>query len=45
MITVENLTKKFETVTAVENISFNIDNSEIFGFLPWALMEQEGPPP
>lgn len=33
MITVENLTKKFETVTAVENISFNIDESETFGFL------------
>ena len=33
MITVENLTKKFETVTAVENISFNINESEIFGFL------------
>lgn len=33
MITVENLTKKFETVTAVEDISFNINESEIFGFL------------
>lgn len=33
MITVENLTKKFETVIAVENISFNINESEIFGFL------------
>ncbi|NQT67574.1 MAG: ABC transporter ATP-binding protein [Actinobacteria bacterium] len=33
MITVENLTKKFETITAVENISFNINESEIFGFL------------
>lgn len=33
MITVENLTKEFETVTAVENISFTIDKSEIFGFL------------
>lgn len=33
MITVENLTKKFESVTAVENISFNINESEIFGFL------------
>ncbi len=33
MIKVENLTKKFETVTAVENISFNINESEIFGFL------------
>ncbi len=33
MITVENLTKEFETVTAVKNISFNIDDGEIFGFL------------
>lgn len=33
MITVENLTKKFETITAVKNISFNIDDGEIFGFL------------
>ena len=33
MIKVENLTKKFETVTAVENISFDINESEIFGFL------------
>lgn len=33
MIKVENLTKKFETITAVENISFNINESEIFGFL------------
>ena len=33
MITVENLTKEFKTVTAVQNISFDIDESEIFGFL------------
>ena len=33
MIKVENLTKKFETITAVENISFDINESEIFGFL------------
>lgn len=33
MITVENLTKEFETVTAVEDISFDIDEGEIFGFL------------
>ncbi len=33
MITVENLTKEFKTVTAVKNISFDIDESEIFGFL------------
>jgi ABC-2 type transport system ATP-binding protein len=33
MITVENLTRKFNDVTAVEKISFDIDESEIFGFL------------
>ena len=33
MITVEDLTKEFETVTAIEDISFNIDEGEIFGFL------------
>ncbi len=33
MITVESLTKKFGNITAIENISFNINESEIFGFL------------
>jgi len=33
MIQVENLTKKFGKITAVDNISFNIKESEIFGFL------------
>jgi ABC-2 type transport system ATP-binding protein len=33
MISAENLTKEFETVTAVKDISFTIDESEIFGFL------------
>lgn len=33
MIQVENLTKRFKTVTAVEDISFNIGESEIFAFL------------
>ncbi|HEY4695763.1 MAG TPA: ABC transporter ATP-binding protein [Candidatus Hydromicrobium sp.] len=33
MITVENLTKKFGDITAVENIFFDINESEIFGFL------------
>ena len=33
MITVKNLTKEFETVTAVKDISFTIGESEIFGFL------------
>jgi len=33
MIKVENLTKKFGDITAVENISFDVGESEIFGFL------------
>jgi ABC-2 type transport system ATP-binding protein len=33
MISVKNLTKEFETVTAVQDISFDIDEGEIFGFL------------
>ncbi len=33
MITVKGLTKKFGAITAVEDISFNIEDSEIFGFL------------
>jgi len=33
MIKVENLTKNFGDITAVENISFDIGESEIFGFL------------
>lgn len=33
MIKVENLTKKFDGLTAVENISFNVSEGEIFGFL------------
>jgi ABC-2 type transport system ATP-binding protein len=33
MIQVENLTKKFGKITAVDNISFHINESEIFGFL------------
>ncbi|MBM3699796.1 MAG: ABC transporter ATP-binding protein [Actinobacteria bacterium] len=33
MINVENLTKKFNAITAVEDISFNIGESEIFAFL------------
>ncbi|MBN2072851.1 MAG: ABC transporter ATP-binding protein [Actinobacteria bacterium] len=33
MIKVANLTKRFKTVTAVEDISFNIGESEIFAFL------------
>lgn len=33
VITVENLTKKFGSFTAVDNISFDVDKGEIFGFL------------
>ena len=33
MITVRNLTKEFGTVTAVQDISFDIDEGEIYGFL------------
>ena len=33
MIEVENLTKKFNEFTAVDNISFSVDKGEIFAFL------------
>jgi ABC-2 type transport system ATP-binding protein len=33
MITVENLTKKFGEVTAVEGLTFQVEEGEIFGFL------------
>lgn len=33
MISVENLTKKFGDILAVDNISFQIDEGQIFGFL------------
>ena len=33
MITVENLTKKFGGVTAVERLSFQVNEGEVFGFL------------
>ena len=33
VITVENLTKKFGSFTAVDNISFEVSKGEIFGFL------------
>lgn len=33
MITVENLTKKFGEVTAVENLTFNVIEGEVFGLL------------
>ncbi len=33
IIEVKNLTKKFKNFTAVDNISFNVNKGEIFGFL------------
>ena len=33
MIDVENLTRKFGDLTAVENVSFHIDEGEVFGLL------------
>lgn len=33
VISIRNLTKKFGTFTAVDNISFSVDKGEIFGFL------------
>ncbi|MBM3705444.1 MAG: ABC transporter ATP-binding protein [Actinobacteria bacterium] len=33
MIYAENLTKRFNNITAVDNISFNINEGQIFGFL------------
>jgi ABC-2 type transport system ATP-binding protein len=33
MISVENLTKKFGDILAVDNVSFQIDEGQIFGFL------------
>jgi ABC-2 type transport system ATP-binding protein len=33
MITVENLTKKFGDITAAEDLNFQVDEGEVFGFL------------
>src|SRR5512137_1947533 len=33
MITVENMTKKFGELTAVENLTFHVEEGEVFGFL------------
>jgi ABC-2 type transport system ATP-binding protein len=33
MITVENLTKKFGEITAVERLTFQVKEGEVFGFL------------
>jgi ABC-2 type transport system ATP-binding protein len=33
IITVNSLTKKFKSLTAVDGISFSVDEGEVFGFL------------
>src|SRR3990172_3535977 len=33
IITAQNLTKRFKSLTAVDNISFSVDEGEVFGFL------------
>jgi ABC-2 type transport system ATP-binding protein len=33
MIDIKNLTKKFDQVTAVEDLTFHVEKGEIFGFL------------
>ena len=33
LITVNNLTKKFKSLTAVDGISFDVEEGEVFGFL------------
>jgi len=33
MIDIENLTKKFDNLTAVENLTSHVDEGEVFGFL------------
>jgi ABC-2 type transport system ATP-binding protein len=33
MIDLENLTKKFGDLTAVENLTFHVEKGEVFGFL------------
>jgi len=33
MINIENLTKKFGEVTAVDGLTFSVDEGEVFGFL------------
>ena len=33
IITAQNLTKRFKSLTAVDNISFSVDEGELFGFL------------
>ena len=33
IIEIKNITKRFNSLTAVDNISFNVGKGEIFGFL------------
>ena len=33
IIKTDNLTKKFDNITAVDNVSFSVKKGEIFGFL------------
>ena len=33
MLKVQNVTKKYDEVTAVDNLSFEVDKGEIFGLL------------
>ena len=33
MINIENLTKKFAEITAVEGLTFQVEEGEVFGFL------------
>ena len=42
MIEIENLTRKFGDLTAVDNLTLHVDKGEVFGFL--GLTEQERPP-
>lgn len=43
VIVARDLTKKYGDFTAVDGISFEINEGECFGF--WDLMELEKPPP
>ena len=38
VIQVENLTKRFGDFTAVDNISFEVEKGEIFGFYSYAYV-------
>ena len=43
MITIEGLTKRFGSLTAVDNISLSMERGEVLGF--WALTVLVNPPP